>query len=115
MEYLAPIGLALDIVGFILLFWKGSYFIPKIIYQTSSVTQEQINSMNEGDEIRIYEPYKSSYYAHNLHNKKSKNLISFLINLMKPSKYDKYIGLTGAILIIVGFTLQFIYSFTILS
>ena len=30
LEYIAPIGLFLDIVGFTLVFWKGDFFSPRV-------------------------------------------------------------------------------------
>ncbi len=90
MEYLTPIGLGLDILGFILIFWKGAYFGPRQIVGRGSPT----NSIGRNKDTVYSLPAGPG--------------VSTLETSWGRVKRDLSIGAVGGILVIVGFGLQFV-------
>lgn len=93
LEYLTPIGLFLDIVGFILVFWKGDFFGPRVFVGYGPPPSDFVGRARVGDQFLEVsgdaitdEDQKRWFKGH----------------------YDRWFGLLGAALVLLGFTLQIV-------
>ena len=88
MEYLTLIGLFLDIVGFTLVFWKGDFFSARTF---SGVGPPPAWYGRSGDQFLQVAGEPST-------ERDDKR--------WRKGRYDRWLGLVGAILVVFGFGLQ---------
>ncbi len=88
---MAPIGLFLDIVGFTLVFWKGDFFSLRVFAGSGPPPTDFVG--RDGDQFIRYEDDPTSDQDEKRWYK---------------GRYDRWVGLIGAALVVIGFALQIV-------
>ena len=91
LEYMAPIGLFLDIVGFTLVFWKGDFFSPRVFAGSGPPPPDFLG--RSGDQFLQYSDDPTTDQDEKRWYK---------------GRYDRWVGLIGAALVVIGFALQIV-------